>query len=152
MRGPAVQAVTNTLDSRDPAHARRGQYWRTILRSGAIGTFIGIMPGLGEDIAAWTSYAAAKRANSKEREKFGKGSVEGLMAAETGDNACVPGAIIPVLTLAVPGSAPAAVLLAAMLIHGVRPGPMLMIETPALRLRDRRDAGLADMVKLHLSA
>jgi hypothetical protein len=61
-----------------------------------IGTFIGIVPGLGEDVAAWSSYAAAKRA-SKEKAKFGKGSIEGLMAAETGDNACVPGAIIPVL-------------------------------------------------------
>jgi putative tricarboxylic transport membrane protein len=69
-------------------------------------------------VAAWSSYAAAKRA-SKEPEKFGKGSIEGLMAAETGDNACVPGAVIPVLTLAMPGSAPAAVLMAAMLIHGV---------------------------------
>ena len=52
------------------------------------------------------------------------------MAAETGDNACVPGAVIPVLTLAIPGSAPAAVLMAAMLIHGIRPGPMIMIENP----------------------
>ena len=52
------------------------------------------------------------------------------MAAETGNNACVPGAIIPVLTLAIPGSAPAAVLLGAMLIHGVRPGPLIMIEFP----------------------
>jgi putative tricarboxylic transport membrane protein len=105
------------------------RYWRTIVRSGCIGTFIGIVPGVGEDTAAWTSYAAAKRA-SREKELFGKGSVEGLMAAETGDNACVPGAIIPVLTLQVPGSAPAAVLMAAMLIHGVRPGPLIMVESP----------------------
>jgi putative tricarboxylic transport membrane protein len=105
------------------------QYRRTIVRSGFIGTFVGIVPGVGEDVAAWSSYAAAKRA-SKEREKFGKGSVEGLMAAETGDNACVPGAIIPVLTLQIPGSAPAAVLMAAMLIHGVKPGPMIMVESP----------------------
>ena len=105
------------------------QYWRTILRSGVIGTFIGIVPGVGEDVAAWTSYAAAKRA-SKEKELYGKGSIEGLMAAETGDNACVPGAIIPVLTLQIPGSAPAAVLMAAMLIHGIKPGPMIMIESP----------------------
>ena len=105
------------------------RYWKTILRSGVIGTFIGIVPGVGEDVAAWSSYAAAKRA-SKEKEKFGKGSIDGLMAAETGDNACVPGAIIPVLTLQVPGSAPAAVLMAAMLIHGVKPGPMIMIESP----------------------
>src|SRR5512136_2714851 len=96
------------------------QYWRTILRSGVIGTFIGILPGVGEDVAAWSSYAAAKRV-SKEKEKFGKGSIDGLMAAETGDNACVPGAVIPVLTLAVPGSAPAAVMFATIgiLIYGL---------------------------------
>ncbi len=105
------------------------QYWRTILRSGLIGTGVGVIPGVGEDVAAWSSYAAAKR-SSKEKEKFGKGSVEGLMAAETGDNACVPGAMIPVLTLAIPGSAPAAVLMAAMIIHGVQPGPMIMVENP----------------------
>jgi putative tricarboxylic transport membrane protein len=105
------------------------QYWRTVIRSGLIGTGIGIVPGVGEDVAAWSSYAAARRA-SKEKEKFGKGSIEGLMAAETGDNACVPGAVIPVLTLAVPGSAPAAVLLAAMLIHGVQPGPLIMVQSP----------------------
>jgi putative tricarboxylic transport membrane protein len=103
------------------------QYWRTILRSGLIGTGIGIIPGVGEDVAAWSSYAAAKRA-SKTPEQFGKGSIDGLMAAETGDNACVPGAVIPVLTLAIPGSAPAAVLMAAMIIHGVKPGPMIMVE------------------------
>jgi putative tricarboxylic transport membrane protein len=120
------------LDPVDSVIPRFGDVWkyrRTIVRSGCIGTFIGIIPGVGEDSAAWTSYAAAKRA-SKEKERFGKGSVEGLMAAETGDNACVPGAMIPVLTLQVPGSAPAAVLMAAMLIHGVRPGPLIMVEAP----------------------
>jgi len=105
------------------------KHWKTILRSGCIGTAIGVVPGVGEDIAAWSSYAAAKRA-SNEPEKFGKGSIDGLMAAETGDNACVPGAVIPVLTLAIPGSAPAAVLMAAMLIHGVQPGPMIMVQSP----------------------
>ena len=119
----------NPQDSVIPKLRDVFQYWRTILRSGVIGTFIGIVPGVGEDVAAWSSYAAAKRA-SKEKELYGKGSIEGLMAAETGDNACVPGAIIPVLTLQVPGSAPAAVLMAAMLIHGVKPGPMIMIESP----------------------
>lgn len=103
--------------------------WWTVLRSGFAGTAMGIVPGVGEDMGAWVSYAAARRA-SREPETFGKGSTEGLLAAETGNNAAVPGAIIPVLTLAVPGSAPAAVLLAAMFIHGVRPGPMIMIEFP----------------------
>jgi putative tricarboxylic transport membrane protein len=119
----------SAFDSVIPKLSDVTKYWRTILRSGLIGTGVGIVPGVGEDVAAWSSYAAAKRA-SKEKELFGKGSIEGLMAAETGDNACVPGAIIPVLTLAIPGSAPAAVLMAAMIIHGVKPGPMIMIENP----------------------
>jgi len=119
----------NPFDSVIPRLRDILNHWRTIVRSGVIGTFVGIIPGVGEDVGAWSSYAAAKRA-SKAPEKFGKGSVEGLMAAETGDNACVPGAVIPVLTLGIPGSAPAAVLLAAMLIHGVRPGPLIMVEAP----------------------
>ncbi len=122
--------VVDRFDSVIPKLADMLAHWKTIVRSGVIGTFMGIVPGVGEDIAAWSSYAAAKRA-SKEPEKFGKGSIDGLMAAETGDNACVPGAMIPVLTLGIPGSAPAAVLMAAMLIHGVRPGPMIMIEAPS---------------------
>jgi putative tricarboxylic transport membrane protein len=126
-RRPPVKV--SSLDSVIPRVQDVLRYWRTIIRSGLIGTFMGLVPGVGEDVGAWSSYAAAKRA-SKEKEKFGKGSMEGLMAAETGNNAAVPGAIIPVLTLQVPGSAPAAVLMAAMLIHGVRPGPMIMIEAP----------------------
>jgi putative tricarboxylic transport membrane protein len=129
MKEKQPPVAINKFDSVIPRLADIARYWKTILRSGCIGTFIGIIPGVGEDVAAWSSYAAAKRA-SKEPEKFGKGSIDGLMAAETGDNACVPGAVIPVLTLSIPGSAPAAVLLAAMLIHGVRPGPMIMVEAP----------------------
>ncbi len=100
-----------------------------ILRSGLIGTFIGIIPGVGEDIASWVSYDVARR-TSRQPEKFGKGSIEGLIAAETGDNACIGGACIPVLTLGVPGSAPAAVLLAALTIHGLKPGPLLVLQHP----------------------
>jgi putative tricarboxylic transport membrane protein len=124
-RQPPVKI--NPFDTVIPKLRDVAKYWRTILRSGLIGTGVGIIPGVGEDVAAWSSYAAAKRA-SKEPEQFGKGSIEGLMAAETGDNACVPGAVIPVLTLAIPGSAPAAVLMAAMIIHGIKPGPMIMVE------------------------
>jgi putative tricarboxylic transport membrane protein len=126
---PAKKAMVNAVDSILPRIADVLRYWKTILRSGAIGVFIGILPGVGEDMGAWTSYAAAKRF-SPEREQFGKGSIEGMMAAETGDNAAIPGAIIPALALAVPGSAPAAVLMAAMIIHGVQPGPMLMVNQP----------------------
>lgn len=126
---PAKKAVLNTVDSILPRIADVLRYWKTILRSGAIGVSIGILPGVGEDMASWTSYAVARRF-SPERDQFGRGSVEGLMAAETGDNAAIPGAIIPALALAVPGSAPAAVLMAAMIIHGVQPGPMLMVNQP----------------------
>jgi len=127
-RADVVKATTRLIDViPDPRDVIK--YWRTILRSGGLGTFIGVIPGVGEDIGAWVSYGAARRA-SKEKEKFGKGSVEGLMAAETGNSAAPPGALIPVLTLGIPGSAPAAVLLAAMVLHGVRPGPMIMIEFP----------------------
>ncbi|RAI42146.1 tripartite tricarboxylate transporter permease [Rhodoplanes roseus] len=129
MRNRAAEMATSVVDHVIPRWKDLWDYRRTVVRSGLIGTAVGIIPGVGEDIGAWISYAAARRA-SKERELFGKGSKEGLCAAETGNNAAIPGAIIPALTLAVPGSAPAAVLLAAMLIHGLRPGPMIMIESP----------------------
>lgn len=117
---------------KDRGFPRLRDLWRfkfTIGRSGVIGTLVGIIPGVGEDIGAWASYAAAKR-SSRTPEEYGKGSTEGLTAAETGNSAVVPGSLIPALTLAVPGSAPAAVLIAALFIHGVRPGPMIMIEQP----------------------
>ncbi len=124
-----AEMVRGTVDRVVPRFIDIWRYKVTALRSGVIGTFIGVIPGVGEDIGAWASYAAARRA-SKTPEEFGKGSIDGLTAAETGNSAVVPGALIPALTLAVPGSAPAAVLIAALFIHGVRPGPMIMIEQP----------------------
>ncbi|WP_075214094.1 tripartite tricarboxylate transporter permease [Mongoliimonas terrestris] len=124
-----AQLVANTVDRVVPRFADIWAHKVTALRSGVIGTFVGVLPGVGEDIGAWASYAAARRF-SKTPEAYGKGSIEGLTAAETGNSAVVPGALIPALTLAVPGSAPAAVLIAALFIHGVRPGPMIMIEQP----------------------
>lgn len=129
MKRTAIAKIAPVNDRVVPTFREIFQYWKTILRSGIIGTFVGIIPGVGEDVGSWTSYAAAKRA-SKHPEEFGKGSQEGLIAAETGDNAVVSAAMIPTLTLALPGSAAAAVLIAAMLIHGIRPGPMLMVENP----------------------
>jgi len=134
MKRPAHQTV-NTIGGRVlPRVSTLLNSWWTMLRSGVLGTVMGIVPGVGEDMGAWVSYAAARRA-SKTPEDFGKGSTTGLVASETGNNAAVPGAIIPVLTLAIPGSAPAAVLLAALFIHGVRPGPLIMIESPEFVFR-----------------
>lgn len=103
--------------------------WVNIVRSGVIGVFTGIIPGVGENIGSFVAYDFAKRA-SKHPEKFGKGSIEGLIASETGNNAVVGGALVPVLALAIPGSPPAAVLLAALFLHNIRPGPLLVIENP----------------------
>lgn len=129
LSNPIEQKMVELKDSVLP---RFGEVWRyrwTVLRSGIIGVLTGLLPGVGEDSGAWMSYAAAKAA-SKEKEMFGKGSIDGLMAAETGDMSSIPGHIIPSLALGIPGSAPSAVLMAAMIIHGVQPGPMLMIEHP----------------------
>jgi len=101
----------------------------TVIRSGFLGVGVGVIPGVGEDVAGWLSYWAA-RVSSKNKEEFGQGAYEGVIAAETGVNATIGGNIIPVLTLAVPGSTSSAVLLAALWLHGYRPGPLLMTETP----------------------
>ena len=129
LSNPTAPAVAMT-DSVMPRFREVIQYWPTALRSGAIGVVTGLLPGIGEDAGAWMSYAAA-RAFSREREQFGRGSIDGLMAAETGDMSSIPGHIIPCRALGVPGSAPSAVLMAAMIIHGIQPGPMLMIEHPS---------------------
>jgi putative tricarboxylic transport membrane protein len=126
---PVERKIVEMRDSVLPRFREVIQYWPTVLRSGVIGMLTGLMPGVGEDAGAWMSYAAAK-AVSREKELFGKGSIDGLMAAETGDMASIPGHIIPCLALGIPGSAPSAVLMSAMIIHGIQPGPMLMINHP----------------------
>lgn len=126
---PVERKMIEMKDSVLPRFREIVKYWRTVMRSGIIGVTTGLLPGVGEDAGAWMSYAAAK-ATSKEKEQFGKGSIDGLMAAETGDMASIPGHIIPCLALGIPGSAPSAVLMAAMIIHGIQPGPMLMIQHP----------------------
>ncbi|MFT4170950.1 MAG: tripartite tricarboxylate transporter permease [Rhodocyclaceae bacterium] len=129
LANPLQQKVIDVKDSVLPRFREVLQYWRTVLRSGVVGVFTGLLPGVGEDTGAWMSYAAAK-ATSKERDQFGKGSIDGLMAAETGDMSSIPAHLVPCLSLGIPGSAPSAVLMAAMIIHGVQPGPMLMVTHP----------------------
>lgn len=129
MKSPQYTSVASTKDRVIPKIREVVGYWKNIIGSGIIGTFMGIIPGVGEDMGAWVSYAYG-RAISKKRALFGKGSWEGLISSQTGCSAAVPGAVIPVLTLAIPGSAPAAVLLAALFVHGVRPGPLIMDTSP----------------------
>lgn len=100
-----------------------------VLRSSIIGTFIGIVPGAGQSIASFIAYDAAKR-SSKDPGRFGKGSEEGLVAAETANNAVTGGSLVPLMTLGIPGNAVAAVLMGGLIIHGLAPGPALFTGTP----------------------
>jgi putative tricarboxylic transport membrane protein len=95
--------------------------WRTIVRSSIIGVLTGILPGAGGDIASWLSYNEAKRF-SKTPEKFGKGHIEGVAASEAANNAVTGGALIPLLTLGIPGSSATAIFLGGLLIQGLQPG------------------------------
>ncbi|MDR5694513.1 MAG: tripartite tricarboxylate transporter permease [Armatimonadota bacterium] len=105
------------------------RHFPTIVRATLVGVGIGIIPGIGEAVSPWVAYDWAKR-TSRHPEEFGKGSFEGLIAAETADNATSGGALIPTLVLGIPGSGPTAILLAALFIYGVRPGPTLLIDRP----------------------
>ena len=100
----------------------------TILKSGILGTLIGAIPGAGADISAFICYNEAKRANKNE--KFGEGSLIGIAAPESGNNGVTGGALVPLLTLGVPGDAVAAVLLGALIIQGLTPGPLLFEQNP----------------------
>ncbi len=105
-------------------------YWKykwMILKSTFIGIAIGAIPGTGPTIASWMAYNEAKR-SSEHPEKFGTGIPEGIMASESSNNAVTGGALIPLLTLGVPGDTVTAVLLGALMIQGLTPGPMLMVE------------------------
>lgn len=95
-----------------------------MIRSGIIGTLIGILPGAGVSIASALSYNAAK-STSKTPELFGEGSLEGIAASESGNNGVVGGSLIPLLTLGIPGNAVSAVFMGGLVIHGLRPGPQL---------------------------
>lgn len=99
----------------------------TVLKSTAIGTFIGALPGLGSSAAAFMAYGEAKR-SSKNPEEFGKGSIKGIAAAESANNAVCGSSMIPMLTLSIPGDDVTALLMGAFLIHGITPGPTIFFE------------------------
>ena len=107
-------------------------YWKlkvSIIRSSLVGTLIGIFPGAGATIASFVSYDIAKRL-SKTPEQFGQGSPQGVSAAEAANSGSVGGALVPLLTLGIPGSASTAVLIGALMIHEVVPGPQLFNTNP----------------------
>ena len=107
--------------------------WRAaaapIARGSLLGFFVGVLPGGGAIISSFISYALEKRF-SKHPERFGKGAIEGVAAPEAANNSAATSSFIPLLTLGIPGNASIAMIFAALLIHGVRPGPLLVTEKP----------------------
>ena len=124
-----VEFTQASLTANWPSLAMLGKLKALLLRSSIIGTIIGIIPGEGAAVGAFFAYSEAKR-RSSQPEKFGTGIPEGIVAPETANNATVGGALVPTLTLGVPGSPAAAVLLGALLIQGLAPGPSLFTDRP----------------------
>lgn len=101
------------------------EFWRSMYYS-AIGTAVGALPGAGGPVAAFLAYSQAKTIVKKPSHPFGEGAVEGIVASESANNACIGGALIPMLTLAIPGDAVTAIILSVFYVHGLQPGPMFL--------------------------
>ena len=131
MRGHVQPAIIiDETGNKDDRRVTFAEYWGcrfTMLRGAMIGTVLGALPGIGSTAAAFMSYATAK-ASSKDPESFGKGSLHGIAAAESANSAVVGANLIPLLTLGIPGSVGAALIISAFMIHGVQPGPLLFID------------------------
>lgn len=121
------ERITNII----PTLAELKKYLPNMLRSSLIGTFIGALPGTGADIAAFVAYGESKRW-SKDPDSFGKGNLYGLTAPQAGANGVCGGAFIPMLTLGIPGDAVTAIILGALIIWGLQPGPSLFLDSSKL--------------------
>jgi putative tricarboxylic transport membrane protein len=127
-----VKQVRQELDKILPSLDKIKKHLPLSVRTSMIGVFVGALPGTGGDIASLLAYDHAKRSVKNPSADFGDGAEEGLIAAETANNAAVGGAYIPMLTLGIPGDAVTAVIIGALFIHGVQPGPLMLTETPHL--------------------
>lgn len=128
MRGRLLPAIV-IPDAADPADARVSwaEYWGcrfTLARGAIIGTIIGAIPGIGSTAASFISYASTKQA-SKDPDSFGKGNLHGIAATESANSAVMGANLIPLLTLGIPGSIEAALIISALMIQGIQPGPLL---------------------------
>ncbi|MGK9065041.1 tripartite tricarboxylate transporter permease [Stutzerimonas chloritidismutans] len=122
--------VRQKVDKIVPSLAMVLKFLPLSIRTSIIGVVVGVLPGVGGDIAALMAYDHAKRSVKKPTRPFGEGAYEGLVAPETANSAAVGGAYVPMLTLGMPGDAVTAVIIGALVIHGLNPGPMLMVENP----------------------
>ncbi len=129
VKKPFIQKVTfaSMIPTRD--EVRRSPM--PMIRGAGLGAFFGALPGTGPSIATFIGYAVEKRLSNRP-ERFGKGAIEGIMSPESANNAAVQSAFIPTMTLGIPGSATMAVMMGALLIHGIQPGPQLMERNPEI--------------------
>ncbi len=120
--------LAGTVRLSDPEHSLTRNDWRrclpVIARSSLIGVFIGAIPGLGAAVSAFLNYGITRNM-SREPERFGKGALEGVAAAESGNNAVTGATFVPLLTLGIPGDVITAIMLGAFIVHGLIPGPVL---------------------------
>jgi TctA family transporter len=125
--------VTNKITFRSmvPTRDDMRRFWFPVLRGAALGSFFGALPGTGGVIASFAAYALEKKV-SKEPERFGRGAIEGVIAPETANNAADQTAFIPTMTLGIPGSVVMALMIGALMIHGISPGPQIMVKHPDL--------------------
>ena len=132
LESPEVRDVFKTSIKRIlPTLEDWKQCWIPMIRGSFIGFFVGVLPGGGGAISSFAAYAVEKKV-SRHPERFGKGAVEGVMAPEAANNAASTSSFIPLLTLGIPGNATTAMIFVALMIHGIRPGPLLMQEQPQL--------------------
>ncbi|HEY7655834.1 MAG TPA: tripartite tricarboxylate transporter permease [Burkholderiales bacterium] len=125
--GQANVAITRVMDGVRAVFT----HYRVTLRGSVIGTFIGAVPGVGGTVASFLSYASTMHAD-KDPASYGKGNIKGVIAPEAANNAKDGGALIPTLAFGIPGSAEMAIFLGVLVLHGMEPGPMLMIEHPGM--------------------
>lgn len=126
-----LKTANVTMRSMLPTRAQLHSTWGATGRGSLVGSLVGALPGTGPTIAAFMAYAVEKRISS-DPSRFGNGAVEGIAAPEAANNASVQAAFIPTLSLGIPGDAVMAVMLGAMMIHGIVPGPQFIMEQPAM--------------------
>jgi putative tricarboxylic transport membrane protein len=127
----AARATAGELGSMRVSREEVREMVPVIGRSSILGFFVGVLPGAGATIASFLAYGAERTfASAKEKLKFGKGSIRGLAAPETANNAACTGSFVPLLTLGIPGSGTTAVMLGALISYGVQPGPRLFQNNP----------------------
>jgi len=127
VREPFTSKVSNLLPTKDDFK----QAWKAVVRGTALGAFFGVLPGTGATISAFASYSMEKKI-AKDPSRFGKGAIEGLAGPESANNAAAQTAFIPMLTLGLPASATMAVMLGALMLQGINPGPQVMTSNPDL--------------------